>query len=872
MADQTITTAVNYDAASIGDLANGEQLLINGGSVTIDADVRWNQQAAVFGNVTIDSSLGGAFVLDGTKIWQVPFSASTGNVPTQAALGFNGVTGGTSGATGELTRVWATGSLTPAAAGGAMPATGYIKLRSRTGNFQSGEIITLPGGATVTASGAGQRSWIHVVGRGVTSGTTFYRITIPRLGSFAASGDWFELGTTNGATNQTFQYPVSDLTPAIWIETAAGSGIYEIWLNAFDRWTDSSVATADKRGMYFGMDAATGVITLARRSTTNAGLLPPSGCKVRIPNIICSSANGGATPNYDANILPTNSGYRFGFQTTASASLININNSVMNWLFNPSLPYSITIQNSALPCGVQINTPATFTTIQNVGISHVDLTANFGFLISGPYGGSLTDVRVGKRLQRTQSTIGISPGQNWTLTRVRADQLATLTTQTYTTNVINFDFSAGSSQIVMNDCISIGGRAINITGGKDITCNNLKYASRAIGANDPSDIGTLAINLSANSSNCIFDGFSIFENLANNCPSSPGIVQVGLCSNITFQNFGSAAVPLNAGTTNPFTQFGSFGSSEQIILRRVFLSGLKTGTIGHGTSLNANSNSTWSNVWSIGADAITFGGNDNNIRGLYGSLTTPIQAYGIHWVDSFFSSTTGGIYIIGNEPTNNTLNQCAASLNNAAGSGFNGAGSVSMKTLTDSVEWTMVYFALGHTGFANVAPTITGTNVANHTFQFQYDTGSGWNGTWLALTGANLSGVGSINPATGVKLRVLATVNTASTSNLLTMICINTVTNSSAQQTLYLLPGSIINVSNLVPQSRVKVNRVDTGAFLAQASSGAGTTVQFDVQYIGAVKVEARNASGVTAYKPWVTQVSISNVAATSVTALQELE
>lgn len=872
MADQTITTAVNYDAASIGGLANGEQLLINGGSVTIDADVRWNQQAAVFGNVTIDSSLGGAFVLDGTKIWQVPFSASTGNVPTQAALGFNGVTGGTSGATGELTRVWATGSLTPAAAGGAMPATGYIKLRSRTGNFQSGEIITLPGGATVIASGAGQRSWIHVVGRGVTSVGTFYRITVPRLGSFAASGDWFELGTTNGATNQTFQFPVTDATAAIWIETAPGSNVYEIWLNAFDRWTDSSVATADKRGMYFGMDAATGVITLARRSTTNAGFLPPSGCRVRVPNIICSSANGGTTPNYDANILPSNSGFRFGFPTSGIASSININNSVMNWLFNPTLSYSVTLQNSAFPCGVSILTPATFTTIQNVGISHVDTTAVSGLSITGPYGGSLTDVRIAKRLQNSAATIGLSPGRGWTLTRVRAEQFAAVTTQLYSTGVLNFDFAAGSSQIVMNDCISIGGRAINITGSSYITCNNQKYASRANGPNDPSDSGTLAINIATNSSNCTFDGFSIFENLANNCPSAPRIVAVNASSDIIFQNFGTASNPLNAGTTNPFAQFGSFATSERISLRRVFLTGLQSGTIGHGTILNSVSNSTWSNIWSIGADAITFGGNDNNIRGLYGTLTTPIQAYGIHWVDSFFSSTTGGIYIIGNEPTANTLAQCTASLNSAAASGFNGVGGVSMKTLTDSVEWTMAYFALGHTGFANVAPTITGTNVANHTFQFQYDTGSGWNGTWLALTGANLSGVGSINPATGVKLRVLATVNTASTSNLLTMIRINTVTNSSAQQTLYLLPGSIINVSNLVPQSRVKVNRVDTGAFLAQASSGAGTTVQFDVQYIGAVKVEARNASGVTAYKPWVTQVSISNVAATSVTALQELE
>jgi len=68
----------------------------------------------------------------------------------------------------------------------------------------------------------------------------------------------------------------------------------------------------------------------------------------------------------------------------------------------------------------------------------------------------------------------------------------------------------------------------------------------------------------------------------------------------------------------------------------------------------------------------------------------------------------------------------------------------------------------------------------------------------------------------------------------------------------------------------VKVTRVDTGALLQQASCGAGTTLNFDFQYTGAVAIEARNASGNPAYKPWVTQVSISPSAAVAVVALQE--
>lgn len=236
MANQTVTTIVNYDDAAIYPLLNGETITINGGSVTINADVRWNQQAAVFGNVTLSSSLGGSFIIDGTTIWEIPFSASTGNVPTQNALGSNGVTGGTSGATGELTRVWATGSFTPATAGEAMPGTGYIKLRTKTGTFQNGETITLPGGATVTASSAGKRSWINVVARSRSA------LTLTRLGFQQFKGDWYEIGTTDGTDNQIFQLPFLDGIPAIQVETGVGTGIYEWWPNVGAAWTNYGIS------------------------------------------------------------------------------------------------------------------------------------------------------------------------------------------------------------------------------------------------------------------------------------------------------------------------------------------------------------------------------------------------------------------------------------------------------------------------------------------------------------------------------------------------------------------------------------------------------------------------------------------------------
>lgn len=119
MANQTLTTTANYDEAAVTGLLNGETISVNGGNLTINSDVRWAQNAAVIGNLTISSTLGGSVTITGATVWEIAFDASSGNVPTTNAYGSNGVTGGTSGATGELLRVWATGSLTPSAAGGA---------------------------------------------------------------------------------------------------------------------------------------------------------------------------------------------------------------------------------------------------------------------------------------------------------------------------------------------------------------------------------------------------------------------------------------------------------------------------------------------------------------------------------------------------------------------------------------------------------------------------------------------------------------------------------------------------------------------------------------------------------------------------------
>lgn len=795
MANQTVTTVVNYDDAAISGLNNGETLTINGGSVTVDADVRWNQQAAVFGAITLSSSLGGSFLIDGTAIWEVPFSASSGNVPTQNALGSNGVTGGTSGATGELTRVWATGSLDPATAGAAMPGTGFIKLRSKTGNFQNGETINLPGGATVTASGAGKRSWIHVVGRGTTSGTGS-RLTIPRLATFEATGDWYEIGETDGTDDQTFQFPVADQCPAIWIETAASSGVYEIWLNAGDRWTNGAVETGDKRGMYFGMDASTGVITIAARTGNTAGLKPPSGCKVRIPNVILSQANGTA-PDYDANFIPGLTS-RYGFTTTAAGSVI-MDHVSCNWTTVTSAAFEIDIQDSGIggSAGAFTNTGTTVT-LNNVGVGVVDTIVQTPLAISTSYGGgSLTDVRVVRRIASANiTTVVLTDTADFTLTRCRSDVFGAATTNTPTTTQSCFETSRAINTTLV-DCVSIGGIGLDIQPGFGVTCTGFKFASRTIGTTQTADTAA-GISAGGGSTDIFIDGFDAFDNIANVHPYT-NVVLLGTGTNgAEIRNVGTPAAPYNMGTANPCSLFLSASASRNVVVRRVYTENTRSAPFGVSNTVQGFE---VYNFWGDAADSQAIAGINATVRGgrYTNSVSGQSAVYGTHWQDAWTSTTAGRLVINCNEPTSDTASQCSFTLDTAAGSGFTSAGNVSMTQLTDEVIWTMPYFALGVTGFSNTAPTITGTNAANHTLEFQYDLndGTGFNGSWLTLNGTNLSGV-TVDPNDGIKLKVRATVNTAAATNLLTYIRVNTTTTSSDQQIEYPLPsnrqGSITNI------------------------------------------------------------------------------
>jgi hypothetical protein len=1091
LANQTVTTAVNYDSAAISGLLDGESITINGGSLTIDADTRWNQQAAVFGSITVSSTLGGVAAFDGTQIWEVPFTSSSGNVPTQAALGSNTVTGGTSGATGELTRVWASGSFTPAVAGAAMPAAGYIKLRSKSGNFQAGETITLPGGATIVATNAGKRSWIHVVG---ASGLTFRP---NRMGVSTLYGDWYDLGFTDGSDNQTILMPVRDEFPAIQVETSPGSGVYEWWANAAEAWnghypnndvwlatnttitrnniagpatypagerfrettangvhsfkgTDfaanqmdvgsytfsaivkqetrqwcvvqlstnngatrfgalvdlaagtiianpsvgSPVGTAssitplgggwykvevtldhtlantaltsfvalsnsatptyasglptytgnvsegiytnysaivqnthafistDVRGKFFYSDPFAGTIQLAKRGANNAGYKPASGCAIRIPNLILGSSTSA---DYNAPLLSTLNRHNMFF----SSAVLDMDKVTFNWTQGGGDPKSFLLQNSAWSLNLTFGNFST--EIRNCCLApNLYLNGN-GISIGGSANFYIYDSRIVRGLG---SAFLAGASANINAYRCQFEQIKNIQGRSQRSSVSGSPtvtiVSVGGEFV---DCIVIANSATfnvqnysikNLTFCDNLTGTTPTFTSRAIGIQ-----GT----------NITIDGLALLAGIDNNHPTTSWIVTIGFTANLTIKNIGSIASPLNSGTINPTQNFCSLGASGSTIeVRRCYLANLSSTPILQTTACPV---AILYDVWADGTSEQVFSTSNVTSRGGKWTNTRVAAAsrFGTHWDDAYNSTTTGRITIMANEPTAASAAQCSATL--GVGSGFNGSGSIIISRLTDEVNWTTPLKMYGHTAFAGGC-AVTGTDCQNLIFEYKIDTGSGFGGSWAFLantvrrSGGGTSGTNTVtvntadrtaltrqpqvgdfvqtgsfrlpanttvtniagdvitcsdnftanltatefvtfspvnvavSAANGYSLQVRTYPTAAATTTLLTSLSMGLQTDATAQQIQHPLPGSLVNITNLVPQSRVKVTRVDTGAVLQQASCGAGTTLNFDFQYTGAVLIEARNASGSPAYKPWVTQASISPSAAANVVALQE--
>jgi plastocyanin len=817
MASYSITTTQNITALT--GKAGGDTYSINGGTLIIDSDTRYGPNTSVstgpFGGIGGSATLGGNITITGGNVRLIPYSLGAGVVPA------SGTTISRNGVSAELLCVMAnrTGG-TVTAAGGVMPASGWIKVRNVTGGAFSDGLMT---GITATASGPDETGWIEVVG------VETLALTINRLNICTMAGEWFSVGTTNGTRGQTMQLPAFDAIteyPGVEIETAPGSGVYKFWANAGQKATSANLGTDSRSRMVWVSSPA--VLKIGQGVDGSACMdLPVSGCNVRVPNIVfstCTAANKAinATPN-------TTIGSRYEIATNASGN-ISITRVTGSWYFNLQQAYAITI-NDLHTCDQSIISECT--SAPQVNGWHVGLSNNATPYSSNPIvvqqcygGGSLANVS-GLRAEGV-STAGYSVYfvnlyGGFTLTNVRG--------------AFASDVTAISGAIFFNTCENFTGSNFELIGKRMLVsaCTNFAlsniYYADGPKQTTPTTAATHVVEVMSNSRFGSISNIYNWPGVANVHPYT-GCVYANTAFDITVRGVGTSAAPFDGGTANKMGYlFSDGGNNGNIRFQRNWLQNLR---LGIGSSTNSSTKMQFQNCYNVDA-SLTQGPNQLNStwRGNRQNSGTVPTSYthvdGTHFWDAFTGDTTARAAVVMNEKTSYSG---AAYTVDAGAPKFTSGGAAVFASVGDRITWTWTHFILGWNALTTFAAT--GTNATtNHTIEYDIDKGAGFSGTYKTLSNANLAAETGISQTTGFKPRIRVTCSIANTGNQLTSITINGSTTLALQNAaLYPLDVATLNLTGLLTGSVVAVfATASPAAGMVPLASGVATGSAMSLSY-----------------------------------------
>lgn len=827
----TITTDTFLD----GGVARtaGETWTMNGGILTIRTDTRVHANAPAsmtgsLGALTVSPTLGGGVLVDARNVREVAFNSGGGTVPAIGTL----ITQG--GVTGYLLAVYANLTSAPTAVGAAMPATGIIKFREVTGGaFAAGALS----GITASATGADVASWLEVVADQAIA------VTVPRLGFFRTRGTWYQLGVTSGSAAQVVQLPTNGggagtHVPGLWIETGVGTNQYEFY---------PAVLNAVFIAANFGTDArskvvetlGSGQIRIGNNGTVNVGFTPPAGCRIRVPNIFmrqCTTA-ARATNQAPNATLATRPDF-----TTTSAGVIDMEYTLSDWYHLFASPYQVIQKYGATFDILSVSNAASPLEFEDYHVGHhlggqISLT-----LAACSLGGTVTNCKFYRTTAASGGyAVSVSTSDGIDFTNVEAGIMA------FARNAAGYAFYINQSlNLTFNNCRQFN-QQMYFNTSFDCVVNDLDHVDRYVGTTNATT-PLSAVGVFNSSDNIMVDGvtFGLAGAIAN-CHPYTGVFQAQNSSNLTFRNVGTAIAPVSGGSANQVgVIYTDSGVNTNVRLQRCYLTATRTNVF---SSVNTSKGFTLENcVGTVGA-IVTASLNSliKGVRAASNSVTGQASVYGTHFFDMFYNDTTGGIWFAFNEPT--AFNAAYISTTFGVGAGFTSGGQAAMPNIGDQVIFETPYFVKGYTAFQNVAPTLTGTNTGNFTYEYQIDTGSGY-GAWKTLNATNLSGE-TISPSTGFKIKVRVTTSIASTTNALTYVRVSMTTTLVAQQSnVYPLDLATINISGLTANSRVQLYDV-TNAVELYNGVVAGTSLSLASEYLGdfTVRIRVMYQSGTNANK-----------------------
>lgn len=829
MATFTITSNSNFH--SLTSKAGNDTYNVNGATLTFDADVRYGPNVSTstgpFGDIVISSSLGGKVFIDGSKIKAIPFTSGSGNVPA------SGTTISQGSVTAELICVMSLktgGTVTPA--GNSMPSSGYIKVRNVSGgSFISGSLS----GIEASASAAEDTSFIEMVGIETKS------ISVPRLGEFTVSGEWFFAGTTTGNRHQTIQLPAFDASntwyPGVWIETAENSGIYEFWANVATRWATNNFDT-DSRSKVVNITGA-GLLYLGGDGSSSIGYVPPANCRVKVGNIIFSNAASG-TPT--ANAVPhatLTSRYRITSTTgKISLSKANIcwNGSISGYIFDSdgiSIADQLALSNFFSPISVKdSHVGMTGSTIQNVIV--LSITKMF-------FGGTI-DTCSAVRGNNTGTLATIANVSNFKASNLK---FMYLQNRSAGANAALYFNTCDNNSSISNATL-IGG-FLDCNTVFNSTIENVKYCDAALGSTSTSN-GTQAVNLRGSCNNCVVNGIETLSGISNVHPYS-ALIALNTCSNITIRNIGNSVNKFDCGTAN---QTGYLitdsGNSQSVKLQRIWIKNLRTDI---ASLVNSSSKFIFDNVYSEDATKrVVPNSNNSYIRSGRMNSTTPTTltaVFGTHFYDLATSDTAAKAGIFFTEKTSDAISASSYSIV-SGGITFLANGTAQMKTTGDQVVWTFPWAILGWTQITGF--NTAGTNLNNHTFEYDLDTGSGFSGTYKTMSNENLQAE-SISP-TGFMLKIRITCTSGNTSNILNVVeLVGSTTLSNQNNALRPLSSYNIFLTGLQENSEITalvgsdpstatiISKIESSGVSAQITHNVeGQTGYIQIMSLGYVPIE----------------------------------
>lgn len=804
MTAYVLSANTNIDALT--GKTGGDTYATNDFTLTIDQDSRTglNQTtSATLGAMTVTATLGGNINIDGSAIWMIPYTTGTGNVPAWNTT----ITNGTG--TGKLIGVHATLTSASTATGAAMPASGFIRVKQKSGAYAAGALV----GITAVASNAGRVGWIEIVGD--EAGT----INANRLGAVNITGAWYEVGTTSGVSNQTMQVPNNGLlryVAGVYIEKTVGSQDFEFYPNAG---TVTTIGTDATRGKVVWVDNA-GLVRIGNSGAATNGYTPPAGLLVVIGNVFLENC---ATATRTANVIPNATiATRYDF-TTTGGGVVNMSKVNSAWYLSFAQPYAVSLNYVGTVDSLLLSECATPINWLKVGVGNKPTTAlltsalNMNLCFAG---GTMTDC-VWSRVSHAASgayTNVLTDIANFTFTRDTSRANTIRANATTYSNLIT-----RATNCTWDNPILLQGQ-VNLIQCVNVAFNNTVYVD-CISGTTVTTYASYVWAISASCSNMTFSGLTMPVTNAQPYTALLSIAAAG-CANIKLRNIGTRVTPLNLGSTNACGLIYVIAASaavSNVKVQRVYCSNTRTGIM---TGANDSTGIKEENVFGDYADAVDVMACLNMERkgmGGTGALTAQTSIYGTHWRDGFTSTTAGRITILMNEPSSLTTSQVTLS----NGAAFTSAGGLYMPVIGHQAVFETPYFVLGHTAFANAVGVMAGGTIGNYSVEFAIDKNDN-NGysTYATASGANLAAVTGINAALGFKLKIRLTT-TVTNATAITSLYFTTVSTTTAQDFQYPLDTNTLTLTGLVTGSDVVVKTSDTNTALANVDQNPTSSYDF---------------------------------------------